>query len=978
MINKKYPNKDSVIHFASAYRNDFRDGIGDTSRLPLAGRYATFDDTDDYISAPHLAGTETVVSVEGTVDIANITISAGRIDVADTGKIWDLVLSDSTHYTFCEGLGTDLWDISGSDNHATLSNISTVTFWHIDGDLGEGNNYPNTLGYGEVVSPFDNQIIPVSPSFNPNPLDYTGNLYEGQVNYPIEVRDHCLSGGSAGDQYVQIITGIPDDTYAKNLFWRLNLNTLSGTKRIGSKDDHIGIASGVTRVTDGSQKNLYLGYDDINAIGIQAGEWFDLYLRFDTDLQEPVFTLNDTEIRVSTVGLYDENDFGNTIFIAGNGIGMDYSVCDFRWFNSSLTESELIAVRKGESSGKEMIWLGLTEGAGSVLYDISGNSRHGTVVNLEVDAWDVYQSFFSLNFKGYSVDAFSGAKIPANPMNPHKDIIGKGLQNSLSTKGSKYAYSSSAISFTNEKTVIFKIKVSSDGVQNLEGIIGRDSGLGRTSDWSVWQFQGSGEITLRIYVGDGTNQPYASIVLTSEDHSKFHDVAFTVDYVNQELITYLNGSVTQTQSIGGTLAEYEALTESIITLGSLTDSGNNQSECSLDELLIFDEIQDLATINNYSSGQLDPLDNVNCMHVYKFDGSDITADSKGSNNLILSDPLVDHFDRNPEFGTAIEKFSLNGRYLHEDILININPYDAPEIYNITGFNNGFKTFIELGGVFNHNVLSGNKVSNLELNYHPKVEALIKKLNAEGATVSDKILLSLSRFVTREEIGERLSKYVSLPLYLGNDATYRIDFAKESLLDVAELVTDNKLSLGGVDRFIEDGSGVDNAVKTSESFSELMEGTDHSYAYGIYQYGITPAQYQGGNYYLTLSSGAGGIYGIRRFSNAIRVYFDTSVVLQDPSNVTGVENLSIVAGSISEDRRVYIRNGNLLASSDTVTSGTPAQDASNSVPYYHLITVDQPTLLTFMSKNMTEQELIDADISIRQYLTESGLYNQNIP
>lgn len=158
MRTRKEASKESIMHFASAYREDIFDGIGDKSRLPLAGRYATFDGIDDYIDAPHLVGTETVISVQGTVNIANITISAKRIDIADAGTIWNLILSDGTHYSFDEGSGVLINNI-GSNKDATvftpssrLVNINNTTFWHTDGTIGQGNTSLNLAGYSTLTS----------------------------------------------------------------------------------------------------------------------------------------------------------------------------------------------------------------------------------------------------------------------------------------------------------------------------------------------------------------------------------------------------------------------------------------------------------------------------------------------------------------------------------------------------------------------------------------------------------------------------------------------------------------------------------------------------------------------------------------------------------------------------------------------------------------------------------------------------------
>lgn len=86
---------------------------------------ANFDGVDDYLSIPELTGTETVTSSEGT---ATPTISAGRIDFT-AGTCWKLKLDNGSYYVFSEGKGTNIYDVSGNDYHATATNITEVDFW---------------------------------------------------------------------------------------------------------------------------------------------------------------------------------------------------------------------------------------------------------------------------------------------------------------------------------------------------------------------------------------------------------------------------------------------------------------------------------------------------------------------------------------------------------------------------------------------------------------------------------------------------------------------------------------------------------------------------------------------------------------------------------------------------------------------------------------------------------------------------------
>lgn len=67
----------------------------------------TFDDLTGVTIATQ-GGTSTATIVGNT-----ITLAAGYID--------DIILSDGTHLKFAEGAGTTAYDISGTDNHATIS-----------------------------------------------------------------------------------------------------------------------------------------------------------------------------------------------------------------------------------------------------------------------------------------------------------------------------------------------------------------------------------------------------------------------------------------------------------------------------------------------------------------------------------------------------------------------------------------------------------------------------------------------------------------------------------------------------------------------------------------------------------------------------------------------------------------------------------------------------------------------------------------
>lgn len=104
---------------------------------------ATFDGVEDALLATHLTGSETVVSYSGN---STPTISAGRIDFT-AGTMYNLILSDGTHYAMAEGLGTTIFDTSGGGNHGTAVNTDDATFW---GSTQDGYHHNLTKGFSKT------------------------------------------------------------------------------------------------------------------------------------------------------------------------------------------------------------------------------------------------------------------------------------------------------------------------------------------------------------------------------------------------------------------------------------------------------------------------------------------------------------------------------------------------------------------------------------------------------------------------------------------------------------------------------------------------------------------------------------------------------------------------------------------------------------------------------------------------------------
>ena len=111
-----------------------------TSLRPVQPGYClTFNGTTHRIDAAHLAGTETVVSSQGT---STPSVSAGQIDFT-AGTSNNIILSDGTQYNLNESTGTVAIDSSGNNNDGTLVNGPT---WTTDNSLPY--SWLNQVGYG--------------------------------------------------------------------------------------------------------------------------------------------------------------------------------------------------------------------------------------------------------------------------------------------------------------------------------------------------------------------------------------------------------------------------------------------------------------------------------------------------------------------------------------------------------------------------------------------------------------------------------------------------------------------------------------------------------------------------------------------------------------------------------------------------------------------------------------------------------------
>ncbi len=169
-----------------------------STRPVQQGQVCEFDGVDDYISAAHLTGSETVTSSVGT---STPSISAGRIDFT-AGKCSNLILSDGTQYNLNHASGTTAFDSSGNGNDGTLQNGAAFV---VDNTLPPEADRLNLDGYtddGGVLKPRD-ESDPTN-DIDGNPLQYSGSVYPRRPEY---LNSYAASFDGSNDKI--LIDGTP-------------------------------------------------------------------------------------------------------------------------------------------------------------------------------------------------------------------------------------------------------------------------------------------------------------------------------------------------------------------------------------------------------------------------------------------------------------------------------------------------------------------------------------------------------------------------------------------------------------------------------------------------------------------------------------------------------------------------------------------------------------------------------------------------
>lgn len=250
--------------------------------------------------------------------------------------------------------------------------------------------------------------------------------FTGRVKYDFDFKSsNCLTFDGV-DDYVDISSALPDT----NLMLGTGITVACWAKRNGNA----GSANMLFSHRDQSTELLQCALHSTNGVTMQfRSSTNTLYSVRDTSVDDTVwhhyafvFDFNGDEMRLYVDGV--ESDQTNIVSSGSldsaesylgarsstgggpNGGYAHVNMANVFIKQSVLSDANILAIYNGTYSGSCLARYPLAEGAGSTVYDISGNDNHGTLTNFTLsNAWGTTQDVFHYNilngFEEYDDDA---------------------------------------------------------------------------------------------------------------------------------------------------------------------------------------------------------------------------------------------------------------------------------------------------------------------------------------------------------------------------------------------------------------------------------------------------------------------------------------------------------------------------------------------------------------------------------------------
>ena len=536
-----------------------------------------------------------------SLDIADLV---GEVEVNTTGgtSVGVFITTNGTKSFYFTPAGTDI-EIKrkfGETNvYATISNVSVKELTQITPDKS-GNNNVGELFTGKALD-FNGSTDYVSANSLAGTLS-TGDAFTFAVWFnsektPTDYFRNILISSGGPEQYTNIFKiGVNPQTSATG---SANVGGIFFADSAGGYNNVVPSSGGVN-------------YND--------GEWHRLVVsrRAGSGVQDLSFYVDGSYIGKADCNPYWNNvdlfDFGQEWDGAGTsdhfeGKMSDIQVYDYAWTSDDVTydyanPQNLVTDRSGTSIGLSNLkgYWHLSEGAGSLVYDSSGEGNNGTINGATYEpAQPRIPQLGMMNFSNGAVA--TGVTLIPDPNNTSQDIDGNAVRdrlNSFNLDGSGYSSvaNSSTLQFgTSAFTIQAWIKPFSLAANN------RILTKGVTGNGEFMISVGGDGASARVYAKDSSN----NALDTSNDFSSltinsWQMITVIIDTPNDQILFFKNDGNVETKtgaSWTGNFNNTEPITignTSSVSAGQFFD-GLVSDTLVYDRALTSDEVE-----NNYNAG----------------------------------------------------------------------------------------------------------------------------------------------------------------------------------------------------------------------------------------------------------------------------------------------------------------------------------------------------------------------------------------
>ena len=569
------------VHVTATYNGSniilYRNGV-QMSTAPATGNPSTTHDAN-YLKIGNNYTDQALGGMIDEVRIWNIARTQSEIQNNMYNSLSGSEIGLVGYWSFNEGSGATVADLSGNGNNGTISGAT----WSTDVPSPTSTNYSATFANGSYVE------IPASNDFS--------NLDDFSISIWIKLDSTAVMDNLSNDDATHFIINKDHyptytnstwnlsyykdtDTGNDYLHWRLDIDGSGNIDGLSLKTDLVNVLDNkwhyisITRDASSGEQKFYIDGEVIDSGNAGAGT-----------IISPEKMVLSRHVFLSCCGLYGELD-------------------DFSFWNIVLTSSQIQNLMYTSPIGTEESLIGywnFNEGNGTILTDQTSNGNDGTLSNItwttdvpspQENDQDNDQGNYSLSFDG--VDDY--AKITS---------LSSDINNSSATLMGW-----------------FKSTSNSEVTTGYEGIMGfRNYPSSNGNFFALLNWTGFDEPQIEIYGGTAAN-----IILTPDDETWYH---LAITYDGDSTKSYLNGTI-----MNSAHTQYAPIVPSIdLLIGNNVVNGDNFFKGFIDDISVWNESLSASQIQAYMFAPPSiNLPNLESYYNFNAGSGNILFDQSGNGN----------------------------------------------------------------------------------------------------------------------------------------------------------------------------------------------------------------------------------------------------------------------------------------------------------------------------------------------------------